>query len=407
MSQPEIFVNQLHMRSLWAKFSLVSVCALAVCVSLGAALVSISKALVLTAVLGNLLIEWRNRTLHWPSSQPWTIHSICLALAWMMLTLLWTEANLSEAITAMLRHSRLLWLLAVFYLIKSKKESFIVLKYLVLGQLFVVVCSSLMWLGVPIPWAKSIYPPELGILFTSTLEQPIMSTLMLSIIWFYRQKFINKWMQAIIWFAMLLTLSNVLLIMTGRTGYLVMLLFIFIALYFMLPQRFRLLSIILPIILGFTLIAFPTRFQSRFQDVISDVQNYQPSESEHGHASRIDYWFYSVKSFNEKPLFGHGVGSWRQNYKLAGGLDKNPPSNPHQQYLLWAVESGTVGLLMIIIFFAALIKDAFELQKPERQALITVTAIAALTGLMNCPFFGVGMGEFFLTIFAALLVRKK
>jgi O-antigen ligase len=185
--------------------------------------------------------------------------------------------------------------------------------------------------------------------------------------------------------------------MTGRTGYLVILLFIFIASYFMMPKRFRLLSIIAPVILGFILIVFPTRFQSRFNDVIIDVQNYQPSESEHGNASRIDYWYYSIKPFTEKPLLGNGVGSWRQNYKLAGGLDKNPPSNPHQQYLLWAVESGTVGLLMIIIIFVSLIKDAFELQKIERQALITVTAIAALTGLINCPFFGVGMGEFFLT----------
>lgn len=393
-------------RSFWGKFSLLSVCVLAVCVSLGAALVSISKALVLIAVLGNLVIQLRDGTLHWPRHQPWTIWSICVALSWMLMSFLWTEATLPEGITAMLRHARLLWLLAVFYLLKSKDEAIGVLKFLVIGQLFVVVCSYLMWMGVPIPWAKSLYPPELGILFTSTLEQPIMSTLMLSILWFYREKFQNKWVKGIILFAMLITLVNVLFIMTGRTGYIVLLLFIFMATYFILPPRLRIFSIVLPIILGLTLIMLPTRFQSRVNNVISDIKNYQPNKTEYGQGTRVDYWYNSLLSFSEKPIMGHGVGSWKENYKHQGGIEKDPPSNPHQQYLLWAVESGIVGFFMILGFLISLIKDAHNLPKNERQALITISAIAAMTGLFNCPFFGVGIGEFFLVIFASLLAQN-
>jgi O-antigen ligase len=407
MFEATSFIKHFKIVSIWPKFSLITVCILAVCVSLGAALISISKALVLIAVLGNLAIQWRARNLHWPRNQPWTIWSIYLAISWMLLSFLWTEASLPDAMTGMLRHSRLLWLVAVFYLIQNKNEAFTALKFLVIGQLFVVICSCLMWLGVPIPWAKSTYPPELGILFTSTLEQPIMSTLMLALIWFNRVKFQNKWMQSIIWVVILTTMANVLLIMTGRTGYLVILLFICMATFFILPVRFRIFSVVLPIILGFTLMTFPTRFQSRVSAVISDVQNYQPSKFEYGQATRIDYWYYSIISFKEKPLLGHGVGSWKENYKRLGGIETDPPSNPHQQYLLWAVESGSIGLILIITFLVCLAKDAINLPKNERQSLITITAIAALAGLMNCPFFGVGMGEFFLTIFALLLVQKQ
>jgi O-antigen ligase len=325
----------------------------------------------------------------------------------MLLSFLWTEAAISDALTAMNKHARLLWLLAVFYLLQSKNDATRVLKLLIIGQLFVVVCSYLLWMGVPIPWAKSGNEAGLGILFTSTLEQPIMSTVMLSLIWFYRGNFPSKWAQALIWLIMLLTLGNVLFIMTGRTGYLVTLLFIFIAAYFILPLRFRILSIIIPIILGFMLMTLPTRFQSRVTDLISDIRNYQPNKTVVGQATRIDQWRLSILSFSEKPLIGHGVGSWKENYLRLGGIEKTPLLQPHQEYLLWAVESGTIGLFLIIGFYISLIRDAFQLPKMESQALIAVTAIAAVTGLMNCPLFGVQIGEFFLTIFAALLVQGR
>jgi hypothetical protein len=48
-------------------------------------------------------------------------------------------------------------------------------------------------------------------------------------------------------------------------------------------------------------------------------------------------------------------------------------------------------------------KDAQALPTNERQALITVTAIAAVMGLMNCPYFGAGMGECLVYLAASLL----
>lgn len=405
LSQSSIYSSP--MRSNWCKFSFFSVCALAVCVSLGAALVSISKALVLIAVLGNLLIRWRAGTLHWPRNQPWTIWSIWLALSWMLISFFWTEATLSEAVTSMNKHARLLWLIAIFYLLQSKNEAISALKLLVLGQIFVVVCSYLMWFGVPIPWAKAGNPPELGILFTSTLEQPIMGTLMLSLIWFYRGNFPSRWAQISIWLVMSLTVANVLLIMTGRTGYLVMLFFIFIAAYFALPSRLRILSIILPIILFFTLMTTSTNFQSRVNNVITDIKNYQPNKTIYGQATRIDYWYLCLIAVSEKPLIGHGVGSWRYNYLRLGGIEKDPPLTPHQEFLMWAVESGMIGLFLILGFYICLFRDALQLKKTDSQSLITAASIAALTGLMNCPLFGVQTGEFFLFIFAALLVKER
>jgi len=100
------------------------------------------------------------------------------------------------------------------------------------------------------------------------------------------------------------------------------------------------------------------------------------------------------------------VGSWKSNYVRLGGLETNPPSNPHQQYLLWLVEAGTIGLVFLIGIFFSLYRDALLLTKMASRALISTTSIAALMSLMNCPFFGVGMGEFFMVMMGSLLMIR-
>jgi len=42
-----------------------------------------------------------------------------------------------------------------------------------------------------------------------------------------------------------------------------------------------------------------------------------------------------------------------------------------------------------------------------KQTLLTVTAIAAVMGLMNCPYFGAGMGECLVYLAASLLALQE
>ena len=390
-------------RDAWDTFSLVAVCLLAVCVSLGAALVSLSKVLVLIAVLGRLVLDWRGGTLRWPRQQPWTIWAVCLALLWMMTTFMWTEAPHQDAVTAILRHARLGWLLAVFYLLRTPAQSLTALKWLVQGQLFVVISSWLLWLGVSLPWGNK-YEHQLGVLFTSTLEQPIMSSLMLMLLWFFRGLFPSGWRRALLWTVMAITLSNVLFIMTGRTGFLVILLVISMAVFWEIPKRYRWGVVIVPLVLGVVLMNLSPRFKTKMSQITSDVTQYQQGNFNSSQGQRLDYWHRSLLAIAEKPLLGHGVGSWRANYLRLGGLQPDAPTNPHQQFLLWFVEAGSVGMLLLLGIFIALYRDALQLQtKQAAHALIGTTAIAALVGLMNCPFFGVGMGEFFFVMMGGLL----
>ncbi len=307
-----------------------------------------------------------------------------------------------------MRHARLWVLPAVYYLIETRRDALKVLAALVVGQMFVVLSSWLLWLGVPLPWAMAEFPLGAGIVFASTLEQPVMSTLMLVIVWFLRSEISEKRRQIVVTIALVLTIANVFFVMTGRTGYLVMILAISCAVFWLLPKKFRPAAVLLPIVMAFTLGFVSTRFQTKMAEIERDVLEYQKGNFDTSQAQRLDYWAKSLQAIQDKPLIGHGVGSWRVNYIRFGGADQvNPPSNPHQQFLLWMVEGGLIGLAFLLAIFAAIYRDSHQLDSSTQQALKATLAITFLMSMMNCPFFGAGMGEFILLMMGALLATNQ
>jgi O-antigen ligase len=76
--------------------------------------------------------------------------------------------------------------------------------------------------------------------------------------------------------------------------------------------------------------------------------------------------------------------------------------------LFWWVEFGFIGLLIMLGFFFALIKDSSKIDKEAKNTLQSTMAVLFVVGLFNCPFFGVGMGEFFFLEIAAILrIRRR
>lgn len=386
------------------RLSLFSLCALAISVSLGVALVSLSKVLIAIALLVVAPTLFKNRVFRKSSNTYYSILLIFLALAWIGLSFIWTSASPSEASTGLARHARLLILPISFILISQSKESLTVLRYLVAGQLFVVICSWGMFFGIELPWAKQDFPTEMGILFSSTLEQPVMSTLVLIVLWHMHEKLFPKIRDWMIWGLTLMIVANVFFVMTGRTGYVSMFLAISIAVYLSSTGRQRLFGAIAMLILALILGLTSTRLRTKVGEIKNDIVGYTNGNLQTSQAQRLDYWHHSLMSIKEKPLLGHGVGSWKKEYLRLGGTQVDAPSNPHNQYLLWAVEGGLVGLALMLGILVALYKDGQKLEPDAKHAMLSTLAVAAVMGLFNCPFFGAGMGEFFLLMFGSFLV---
>jgi O-antigen ligase len=400
----------------WEAFSLFAVCAMAVCVSLGAALIGLSKVLVLVAVLGRMRVDGWGGVRSWLRQAPQPVFIILVAILLFACSAAWTEADGFEALRAFWRHSRLIWLIAVLYLIRQSTHAWRVLSWFAVGQIGVVLMSWLMWMGVPIPFATATdYPLEYGILFTSTLEQPVMETLLAVLLWHFRSRWRSQLEQGLagsmgkyVIYAMLgLTVANVLLIMSGRTGYLVMFVFLVLLLWTALPRNLRAASLVLPVLVAILLFYFSPRFHDRVMQVRTDVVNYQQGDINSSQGLRLEMWRVSLDAARDKPWWGHGVGSYPKVYVAYHGRDKGGASNSHQQYLFWLVEFGLVGLGLLLAFFASLMHHARQLPDDVKGALRATVAIAAVMSLANCPFYGVGMGEFFLLMMASLSAMRE
>lgn len=388
----------------WNRFTLISVCILAFCVSLGAATVSLAKALVLACLLSQLFLNKRKnfefKLVQVPSIFIWMF----FALIWMLISMSWSQATDRVQWQYLYGHTRFLWIGAIYFLIRTKDRALSALKWLIYGQVFVVALSWVMWLGMDTPFTRR--PLEKGIAFTSTLEQPVMTVLALIALWVFRDYWKKLWGNWFVPLAIAAMALNIVFVMSGRTGYLVFLLFITIEIFRWLPTRWRLMAILSPVILVVIFYVVSPVFSKRVGEIVTNSQAYLQKESLSSEGERLDMWKHTISGILKRPIQGYGVGSMPELYKEEGGLIKGDLSQPHQQYLFWWAEFGLIGLVIMLGFFFVVIKDSLLLDSKAKLSLQSVTAVLFVMGLFNCPFFGVGMGEFFFLEIAALLAIK-
>jgi len=338
---------------------------------------------------------------------------IVLAGFWFAISAGWTQADAHEALAAFGRHFRLIWMIAVLYLIRQPSHAWTVLSWLVVGQVFVVLMSWLMWLGVPIPFATAGYPLELGILFTSTLEQPVMETLLVVLLWQFRSRWSNSLggsgAGTIGVYAMLgLAVANVFLVMSGRTGYLVMFVFLGLLLWMASPRKLRVALLLLPVLLAVMLFQISPRFHDRVMQVRDDVVHYQQGDINSSQGLRLEMWRVSLDAAQDKPWWGHGVGSYPKIYAAYRGRNKDWERLSRISNISSGWPSlGLVGLWLLLAFFTSVMFHARQLTADAKGALLATVLIAAVMSLANCPLYDVGIGEFFFLMMAALSAMRE
>ena len=387
-------------------FTLVTLCLLAFCVSLGTATVSISKALILIGLFAKISLE-KNKGFIFSAIRNNNIFIwILIALIWILISMLWSIGSMEEQWKYFYGHSRIIWIALIYYLLNTKERALIVLKWLIYGQILVVLISWLLWAGVEIPFTK--ISQDKGVVFTSRIEQPVMTTLVLIVFWNFREYFKNLWGRYITRIVIMIMLLNILIVTTGRTGYLVFIAAISVEIFRKLPINWRWTALLSPLFLTTILLAVSPTFHDRSMEIINNTEQYYKNGSnlETSEGQRLDMWKISLSAIIKAPILGYGVGSMQNVYKNEGGLIKGGVSQPHQQYLFWWVEFGLIGLLIMLSFFYILANKSKELKVEAKSALISVSLVLFLMGLANCPFFGVGMGEFFFLLIAALLKLK-
>ena len=396
------------------------VCFAAVALALPIAIVSLAKLLALLGALIVLLHGW------WHRDEPTVLASsgitpmILLALLLLTLSALWSTGSGDEVLTALAKHARLILIPVILILARSRRDALIALGFFVGGQIFLLGSTWLLYAGVALPWVMS---KEAGIcdicsfaVFSSYLDQSIMTAVLAAICWQLRSLLPTRYRTALALAVAGLALACVFFIFQGRTGHLVAVVLITLAIVWELPGRSRFQLMFIPLALTAVLAVGSSQVSHGLIEIGNSIGSFHKVDAPPSRSGiRLDLWQRSLQSIAESPLVGTGVGSWNREFKRqeenhAAEMPINPASaehhNPHQEYLLWGVEMGLPGILLLCALFVALYRDSQQLAAPERRALQSVLLALLVACLFNCALHDAMIGDFFCITLGLLLALR-
>ncbi len=110
----------------------------------------------------------------------------------------------------------------------------------------------------------------------------------------------------------------------------------------------------------------------------------------------------------EKPLFGFGMGVMDSICRTVSTM---PLTNPHNEYLCIAIQSGWVGLMLYLALLGAGLIGAFRKTTPWKQLGVFVLLTLIVDGCFNCALSYSSASRFYgillATVFVADLKRKR
>jgi len=385
------------------------VCLAAVSVGLSMAIISISKVLLVLAVLPALL--WGRRLVAdgAPLHKLWAPRLVIIILFAFAVSLLWTSASQDQALRALGKYGKLLIIPALLVLIRTRQEALYALAFFLGAQIFLLVSSWLLYFQVPVPWATSRMAIGQNAVFSSYLDQGIISAVIAAIFWHLRTLAPSRPLFFTAVAISLLGLANVFIVFNGRTGHLVGIAMVSLAIFWALPRRYRLASLVVPpLVFLFVFLSFD-KVAQRFSVVKTEVSAYSlKPESVTSTGFRFHLWKISIEVIGENLSTGTGVGSWIGEYKRLEHR-KNPAhqdldvGNPHQEFLLWGVQLGAGGILLFVAFLCAVMFDLLKMDRPVARAGQSVLLALAVSCLFNSSLYDAYIGDFFCVSLGVLL----
>jgi O-antigen ligase len=403
----------LHIKSI--NFRLVLVCIAAASVGLPIALISIAKTLLLIGGAAILLFRKndsnRDAAAHQLRLTPKTVLLIIAAFA---ASLFWTTAGEAEALSSLGKYGKLLMIPLVVFLVQDRKEALYALSAFAIAQVFLLLSSWMLFLHLPVPWATSPSAMIFHAAFSSYLDEGIMTALFAAICWHLRGLVPLRYGRFLATAIAAAGLLNVFFVFDGRTGHLVAVAVVSLAVMWELPPRARFAILFLPFLLLLLASAISPKVQTRLAMVKNEVQAFSLVKGETfatGTSSgiRLQLWHRALQSIEQSPLLGSGVGSWSNEFNRIEKQQSSSPqkvtgfSNPHQEYLQWGVQLGIPGILLFLTLLISIFRDTLSMEKMAARAAQSALTALAVACLFNSSIYDALIGDFFCITLGLLL----
>ena len=374
------------------------------------ALISIAKFLLLIGAVAALLLTPRATGVGNRLAELVTPFVVLAILCSFALSLFWTVAPPADALGSLAKYGKLIVIVLLPGLIRDQREALYALGAFVLAQSFLLASSWMLFAHLPVPWATSNMALTQNAVFSSYLDQGIISAVFAAICWHLRELAPGKYGRHAAIFLALTALLNVLFVLIGRSGHVVAIALLSIAIMWELPKRYRAVVVLLPFLLALGLFFSSSKVRERLTQVETEVQSYSPQVATITSSGlRLVFWRSAVEMIAQRPLEGFGVGSWSTEYNRLS-REKNPAhvnidgnGNPHQEYLLWGVQLGVPGILLLLALMVAVLRDSLRMEKNCARATQSALLALAVACLFNASLYDAQIGDFFCVLLGLLL----
>lgn len=179
---------------------------------------------------------------------------------------------------------------------------------------------------------------------------------------------------------------NVLLMVQGRTGYLVLAVLV----VYLFAIRFRwkglLAAAALVAVTGSAVYAVSDTFRERVAVTLAEARAFDPARPAAAESSiglRLEFYANALAIVREHPLAGVGTGGFAQAYaRQIAGSGRVETGNPHNEYLLIAAQIGIPGLAALLALFIAHWITAARLATPAETHLARGLVLAIAAGCL-------------------------
>lgn len=179
---------------------------------------------------------------------------------------------------------------------------------------------------------------------------------------------------------------NVLLMVQGRTGYLVLAVLV----VYLFAIRFRwkglLAAAALVAVTGSAVYAVSDTFRDRITVTLTQARAFdpaQPAAAESSIGLRLEFYSNALAIIRDHPLAGVGTGGFAQAYaERVAGSGRFETRNPHNEYLLIAAQLGIPGLAALLALFIAHWVTAARLATPAETHLARGLVLAMAAGCL-------------------------
>lgn len=218
-----------------------------------------------------------------------------------------------------------------------------------------------------------------------------------------------------------LAVVNVLFMLSGRTGYLILLVLLcwFVGMTFAryahkhgVSWGWREIIIMWVSILTLmvTVYHISPRLHARVSPVIAELQAWQPNRSDVSSTGvRLNFYYNALQIIYRHPFFGVGTGGFATEFmRQTEGKNVVKTHNPHNEYLMIGVQTGILGLVFLLYMFYTLWRCAARLDSPFGQDAARGLVLAYLVNCsLNSPLLDHSDGLFFAFMTAALYSGLK